>query len=225
MKMKSEFNQYLFENRYLLLLLATALQVFLVSFFPDDSLSWISGLTFSVFILANINLISHSKRIVLIMLFFALVSILLVWLPDQSNLGHKFYPYEKLILIIFISVIVYQIIIQIISSKTVNANMIYGVITIYILFGLIAGECNLLIQFFDPDAFTGSLDLNDKSDLRYYSYVTITTLGYGDIAPVSQLARAAAVFFSLVGQMYLAVVIALIVGKYVSSSDKKELKD
>jgi len=52
----------------------------------------------------------------------------------------------------------------------------------------------------------------------------MTTLGYGDIAPDSELARAGAVFFSLVGQVYLAVVIALIVGKYVSHSDRKESK-
>ena len=57
----------------------------------------------------------------------------------------------------------------------------------------------------------------------YYSFTTLTTLGYGDIAPVSQVARASAVFFSLTAQIYLAVVIALIVGKYVSYSDKKEL--
>jgi hypothetical protein len=48
----------------------------------------------------------------------------------------------------------------------------------------------------------------------------MTTLGYGDIVPVSQIARAVSVFFSLAGQIYLAVVIALIVGKYVSHSDK-----
>jgi voltage-gated potassium channel Kch len=100
--------------------------------------------------------------------------------------------------------------------------MILGVITIYILFGLVAGETNQLIFHFDPHAFSGNLDPSDKADLRYYSYVTMTTLGYGDIVPVSQIARASAVFFSLIGQIYLAVVIALIVGKYVSASDRKE---
>jgi voltage-gated potassium channel Kch len=170
--------------------------------------------------LANINLIRHHRQIVYIMLFFALVSIVLSWVPEHSEWGKKSSPYENVLVILFILVIITQIIRQIVSDKKVNTNMIYGVITIYILFGLLAGECNLIIQYFDPSAFAGNLDPSDSSSLRYFSYVTITTLGYGDIAPVSQIARAAAAFFSLTAQIYLAVIIALIVGKYVSESDK-----
>ena len=188
----------------------------------------IGATTFSLFMLANINFIRHSRRIVIIMILFALVSVLFVWIPDTSNIGQQVYMYEKLIVILFISVIIYQIILQIIKSNKVTTSLIFGVITIYILFGLIAGECNSLILFYNNEAFAGNIDITDLADLRYYSYVTITTLGYGDIVPVSQIARASSVFFSLAGQIYLAVVIALIVGKYVSHSDKKEnnsLKD
>lgn len=225
MDFRSNLNQNLKDNRYLYLFFATLLQVFLVSFFPDRHNALINEITFSIFMLANINLVRHSRRIIIIMLFFAIISVFLVWVPDHSDLGHKIYLYEKLIVILFIIVIIYHIIIQILDSKKVNANVVFGVITIYILFGLIAGECNLLIYFRDNMAFSGNFDATDPSDLRYFSYVTITTLGYGDITPVSQLARASAVFFSLAGQIYLAVVIALIVGKYVSNSDKKKHED
>jgi len=225
MNLRSNFDQHLYENRYLYLFFATLLQVFLVSFFPDRHNTLIREITFSIFMLANINLVRYSRRIVIIMLFFAIISIFLVWVPDQSDFGHKLYPYEKMIVILFITVIIYHIIIQILNSRKVNANVVFGVITIYILFGLIAGECNLLIYFRDNMAFSGNFDATDPSDLRYFSYVTITTLGYGDITPVSQLARASAVFFSLAGQIYLAVVIALIVGKYVSHSDRKKHKE
>ncbi len=225
MKINNAIDKQIFDNRYLILLIATILQVFLGAFFPDRS-SWIlTGLTFSFFILANINLIRHSRRIVIFMILFAIISIALIWVPDHSELGQKLLPYEKMIVILFIGVIIGQIIRQIIISKKVNLNMIFGVITIYILFGLIAGECNLLIQHFNPEAFTGNIDPSDPSDLRYFSYVTITTLGYGDIAPISQLARAAAAFFSLTAQIYLAVIIALIVGKYVSDSDKQKTEN
>ena len=224
MKEWSKIDKHFYENRFPYLLLATVLQVFLVSFFPDRHNTLINGITFSIFILANVNLVRHSRRIIIVMLFFAILSILLVWIPDDSELGKAFYPYEKLIVILFIGVIIYHIVILILKSKEVNANMIFGVITIYILFGLIAGECNILIYFFDDTAFSGNFDPGDISDLRYFSYVTITTLGYGDIAPVSHVAKAGAVFFSLTGQIYLAVIIALIVGKYVSHTDRKELR-
>lgn len=222
MKYNKALDKQIYDNRYLILFIATVLQVFLGAFFPDKN-SWIlTGLTFSFFMLANINLIRYSRRIVIFMILFAIISVALIWVPDQSELGQKLLPYEKMIVILFIGVIIRQIILQIIISKKVNLNMIFGVITIYILFGLVAGECNLLIQYFNPEAFTGNIDPSDPSDLRYFSYVTITTLGYGDIAPISQLARAAAVFFSLTAQIYLAVIIALIVGKFVSQSDKED---
>jgi len=222
MRLNTEFDEYIYRNRYLLLLIATFIQVFLVSFFPAKSLPFIDTLSFSFFMLANINLIRHSKKIIYGMIFFALISVILAWIPEQSDLGQQIFPYEKLIVIIFVGVIISQIIGQISKSKIVDANVLYGVITIYILFGIVAGETNVLIFHFDNSAFTGNIDPSDPSDFRYFSYVTMTTLGFGDISPVSNLARASAVFFSLVGQIYLAVIIAFIVGKYVSQSDKKE---
>jgi len=121
---------------------------------------------------------------------------------------------------LFFLVLIYQIFNQIIKSRRVSADVIFGALTIYIFLGMLAGESNQLIYFLDNDAFTGNISNALKSDLRYYSFVTMTTLGYGDISPVSQLARAISVFFSLAGQLYLAVIVALIVGKYVSHTDK-----
>ena len=116
--------------------------------------------------------------------------------------------------------LIYHIFRQILRNKKVRADVIFGALTIYILFGMLAGESNQLIYFLDNAAFTGNISESPKSDLRYYSFVTMTTLGYGDIAPVSSMARAVSVFYSLAGQLYLAVIVALIVGKYVSHSDK-----
>ena len=224
MKIRSKIEQPLFETRYILLLIASVLQIFLVSFFPGDGLSWINGLTFSFFMLACINLISHSRKIVVAMIFFAFISILLAWIPAESEFGQQSFPYEKSIVILFVGVIIYHIIDQVFRSKKVTVNVIFGAINIYILIGLLSGECNLMIYHFDPGAFTGNIDFSGTSDLRYFGYVTLTTLGYGDIVPVSELARAVAVFFSLTGQIYLAVIIALIVGKYISHSDRKDMK-
>jgi len=219
-----EIGQHFYKNRYFYLLAATMLQVFLASFFPDRRNLLINEITFSIFMLANINFIRHNRRMMLFLLGLAVISVALAWIPVQSEFGQKVFPVERIFVMIFISVIVFIIISSVVRSKEVSVNMILGVITIYILFGMLAGEVNQLILHFNHHAFTGNLDISDSADLRYFSFVTMTTLGYGDIAPVSQIARASAVFFSLVGQIYLAVVIALIVGKYVSASDKKSLE-
>lgn len=222
MRFSTEIEQHLYDKRYFYLLAATFIQVFFSSFFPDREAYWLTGLTYSIFMLAIINFISHSKRTVFIVLFFALISIIFAWIPAETATGQKIFVAMKVLVILFLTLIISQIIFQIVKSRNVSLNMILGVITIYILFGLLAGESNQIIYFFDHNAFTGNVNLDNNADIKYYSYVTITTLGYGDIVPVSQVARASAVFFSLTAQIYLAVVIALIVGKYVSHSDKKE---
>jgi len=225
MSFRKDINKHLFDNRYFYLLAATMLQVFLVSFFPNRNNLFINEFTFSLFMMANINFIRLNRKLIALFVFFALLAIALAWIPVQSDIGQIIFAVERGLVVALISVIIYLIIYSIVKTREVNANMILGVITIYILFGMLAGEANQIIHHFDPKAFTGSINPGDPADLRYYSFVTMTTLGYGDIAPVSRLARASAVFFSLVGQIYLAVVIALIVGKYVSASDKKEFRD
>ena len=78
-----------------------------------------------------------------------------------------------------------------------------------------------VITFFEPDAF--SLASNYASQFHqflYFSYVTITTTGYGDILPLKPIARTLAIFLALFGQLYLTVIIGILIGKYLSS-DKK----
>ena len=215
MSVYKKIDEHLYASRYFYLLAATLLMVFLASFFPDRSNYFINELTFSLFMLANINFIRHNKRIIIIMILFALFSVLMAWVPNESSLGQKFLVSERIIVIIFISIIIYLIISQIAKSKIVTVNMILGVITIYILFGLMAGDCNQLIYYFDTHAFTGNIDPTDISDLRYYSYVTMTTLGYGDISPDGALARSVSTFIALTGQLYLVIIMALIIGKFL----------
>jgi voltage-gated potassium channel len=224
MDFRTDLARHFYKHRYLYLLTITLMQVFLVSFFPDRGNLLINEITFSLFMLANLNFVRDNRKFVIVLLVFAVTSVIMVWIPTQSETGQQIFAFEHVITILFISTIIYLIILQVVRSKDVSLNMILGVITIYILFGMVAGSCNQLIYHFNHEAFTGNLDPTDNADLKYFSYVTMTTLGYGDISPVSQLARATAVFFSLLGQIYLAVVIALIVGKYVSHSDREKSK-
>ena len=60
------------------------------------------------------------------------------------------------------------------------------------------------------------------AELIYFSFVTLTTLGYGDISPVSSLARSLTITEALIGQVFLAVVIARLVGLQISSGIKED---
>ena len=62
----------------------------------------------------------------------------------------------------------------------------------------------------NPEAIT--------EELMYFSYITLTTIGYGDILPITPMARKAAILIGLIGQMYLVVITAIVVGKYINQS-------
>ena len=66
-----------------------------------------------------------------------------------------------------------------------------------------------------------STDLGAQlTELMYYSFVTLTTLGYGDLTPVKPIARTVGYLEAIVGQFYLAVLVAWLVGMYLSGKNQ-----
>ena len=81
-----------------------------------------------------------------------------------------------------------------------------------------------------PNSFNGILvseisGLAIKDELMYFSYITLMTIGYGDITPITPLAQKATVFIGLIGQFYLVIITAIIVGKYISQSNRNTNKN
>jgi len=82
------------------------------------------------------------------------------------------------------------------------------------------------IELINPGAFSGPLmETNDivlKSDgILYYAYITLLTIGYGEIVPTIPIAQKAAVLVGLVGQFYLVIITAVIVEKYIKHSSSE----
>jgi hypothetical protein len=102
----------------------------------------------------------------------------------------------------------------------ITTNRIEGAIAVYLLLGLTWAHAYGLLTLWHPGAFTGAVD--DEGPVRwtyYYSFVTLTTMGYGDIMPVHPLARALAVLEALTGQLYLAIMLARLVSLVQSRRD------
>ena len=96
------------------------------------------------------------------------------------------------------------------SSRTVTADTVKGGLSVYFLIGIFFNLVYLIVLQLNPNAFTGIE--NASADCFYFSFITLTTLGYGDIVPASSYARSLAVLEAFVGQIYLAVFIAQLVG-------------
>ena len=123
---------------------------------------------------------------------------------------------------LFYVLVTVQIIKQVWYAKRVNKNVIFGLTSGYISLGLIGFFIFLTIELVIPGSFQGGLLLNNTSTdvltdkLMYFSFITLMTIGYGDILPVTSLAQKATMFVGLIGQFYLVIITAVVVEKYIS---------
>jgi len=103
------------------------------------------------------------------------------------------------------------------QSDEVTPAVIYTALLSYLLAALMWAFLYTFLELVDPTSF--NIDLSQPegylSEFQYYSFVTITTLGYGDITPVTRAAKSLSVLEAVVGQLYTVVVIAWLVGNYV----------
>lgn len=108
---------------------------------------------------------------------------------------------------------------SLLSSNDVDLDILYGSVAIYILLGNLWNSFYSIIFYFDPQAFH---IFQGELDLLYFSYVTLVSLGYGDIVPVSELARLAATSEGIVGTLYVAIIISRVVGLYISGKESNK---
>lgn len=104
---------------------------------------------------------------------------------------------------------------QVLFYKTSPTNAIVGTLAIYLLLGLIWANLYAITLYFFPDAFRG-LTLQSGVDifpkLLYFSYVTLATLGYGDISPAAPISKTLAYLQAVAGTFYLAIIVASLIG-------------
>jgi voltage-gated potassium channel len=120
--------------------------------------------------------------------------------------------------IIFFCFVALSLLSNVFGHEQVSGDTIAGAVCVFFLIGIISALAYQGIYFFNHRAFNniaaGSFSPAATVDLVYYSFATLTTLGYGDITPISKVARMIAVTEALVGQIYLTVLVARLVGLY-----------
>ncbi|QDT03999.1 voltage-gated potassium channel [Rubripirellula lacrimiformis] len=111
---------------------------------------------------------------------------------------------------------------RLLTEKEVDADTLLGAASSYILLGLFFAAVFAVVVIADPDAFSlQQSDANPVYRLIYFSFTTLTTVGYGDITPRSEVAQMLAVYESIIGQLYLAGVVGVLVGTLVSNKQSK----
>lgn len=114
---------------------------------------------------------------------------------------------------------------QVMFTGDIDGNKILGAICLYLLMGLIWAILYTLVQLSFPNSFTNINSNNEWFTLFpnfiYFSFVTITTLGFGDISPLLPISRFLVYFEAIVGQFYLAILVASLVGSHMSNFGTK----
>jgi len=110
----------------------------------------------------------------------------------------------------------------VVRAESVTQDTIYGALSVYMLMANVWAVLYLLLQTIQPSAFAmGSMHQGrtiEWTDCLFYSFVTLTSLGYGDIVPITAHARSLSVLEAICGIMYVAVLIARLVGVYTATA-------
>ena len=128
---------------------------------------------------------------------------------------------------LFLVAIVVLMIRHIARSRNVTPTIILSSINGYLLLGVLSAVLLAISDVINRYVFTSGSQaiifpgqsVPQFNDYLYFSFVTLTTLGYGDVIPVSHLARSMAVLIAVTGQLYMTILIAMLVGKFLSRSE------
>ena len=214
--------------KYELLLAAQILLSFVSPLFSSSAYARpIVDLAVTVVFATAIIVISNKKIHLVIGMVLMIPTLLITWgvnFYDTDTLG-----FVSLIgSVLFFCYIAGLILADIFRAKMVTLDIIAAGISVYLFFGNICGFIYAIIARVDSNAFkipetTASYlgdSLIDLSSAMYFSFVTLTTLGYGDITPINEFARSLAFLEAAMGQIYLTVLIASLVGVHISTSEK-----
>lgn len=119
----------------------------------------------------------------------------------------------------------------VLRSGKVTSDTIYGAICAYLLFGYGFAFLYSVIEEVQPGSFTAltstpAHDLVSRfMQMRYFSFVTLASVGYGDIVPHTQMARTMALLEAMLGQFYLVALIGRLVGLHISHGDSRSRSD
>jgi len=222
-KQKQSITGHGFRNLLFLLLLYVVGSPFLE---PYPSLAVLAHISLSMTLFGAVYAINKQKNQRSVAGLLLLPLLTLYWLDffDIVVVGRIS---AHLLFTIFYALLIYTFTLQIKNANRVTIKELYATFSLYLIIGLFWGSIYTLLYHIHPDAYSGVLleNTNNASHIfNYFSFVTLTTLGYGDITPQTAGAGALCQMEAIVGQFFTAVVVAWLVGMFVSSKRDSDQK-
>lgn len=219
-KIWSSFIDACFKGRFLFLLISLLGYLVLAPLFKGFvGIKLLLGIFTTAIFITAIYAVSQKKHFFVIGSLLALPMIAATWtayfvkIPSLILVGDCFG-------ILFFAFTVVNILSFVFKQHEVTLDVICGAIVVYLLIAMMWGSVFSLVESLQPGSFAMLESQIRESNLPFYyfSFVTITTLGYGDITPVTDIARSFAFLEAVIGQIYLVVLVARLVGINISQS-------
>jgi hypothetical protein len=135
-------------------------------------------------------------------------------------------PIALLSYMAFYGIIFFEVMRQIVKRNEVTESIVLGSLCGFLLIIFVTSFSFLLIDFIDPDSFKslkGTSIPEKYHQIVYFSSITLSTIGYGDITPSSDNARLLAAFWGIIGQFYMVAVVGIIISKFTSKYNNNGL--
>jgi hypothetical protein len=132
-------------------------------------------------------------------------------------------PFSRAFSVVFFGYVGIALLRHVIRAREVDAEILFGAACVYLFFALVWGLLYELVETVQP----GSLAIGGRplvagedfgTSIMYFSFVTLTTLGYGDIAPIGQFARVLAMLEAVLGQLFMVLLVARLVGVHTAQA-------
>jgi hypothetical protein len=216
--------QTCFKGKFLFLLISIlCILVFVPIFRGFVEIRILTNIFLTTTLISGVYAVSKKKHVLLTAVFLAMPFFASMWtgilleVPSLVLVGECFG-------ILFTGFIVIIILSFIFGEQEVTINVIHGAIVVYLLIAIMWAFIYSVLEIIQPGSFAigeGQIEVG-RLLFIYYSFVTITTLGYGDITPVTAPANSFAILEAVTGQIYLVVLVARLVGMHIAQSmDRK----
>ena len=214
------------------ILLVALLAIFAVAPFAERHQGPVQplSLAFSAALVAGVYSVARRPRVLKLALLVAIPALAIEWLSN-------YYPTTTAVVVnlcllgLFVAFVAAVILLEVLEESRVTLDTIFGGVAIYLLIGLAWTFGYAVIEHLEPGSFPlGEAPLQSLRqpfefvfpELIYFSFVTLTTLGYGDMAPATQPARIFAIFEAITGQLYVAIFIARLVALHITHQRDKQ---
>ena len=213
-------------HRFLYLLIALVAFVTVVPVLEELGQGrMILSIFYSTILLAAAYAVSESRGYFILALILAGPAFVLRWINNFLE-GPWLAVVADVLTVLFLLLVAMLILTHVLRDEKVSREKIFGALSVYLLLGVIWSLLFMMVDFLVPGSFGHGQDRAlTGAEMVYYSFVTLTTLGYGDIVPISPSARGLATFEALTGQLYLTVLIARLVGLHITHSSRRRSED